>query len=92
MNLRIAKKLLIVGAIIFALIAVLFGILSIINIQNYLYRILLQGFLAMELLFLGLTINSNANTKAGYIPIIVAAFVFCAMLYTLYVGIDINAL
>ena len=83
MNIQAATKLLRAGVIVFAVLTVLVSVLYLIN-DDRVFIILFPGFLAMDMLFIGLMVNAGANTKLGYVFIVASILLFCQTMYAVY--------
>lgn len=86
------KRLFTIGTITCSLLVITFSILSIMNIENWLLRILTQGSLGLSTLLDGIreTIYENKK-KLGRFKIAISVFLFCAMFFTIYVAFKIDA-
>lgn len=79
--------------VISSIITIIFAVLSMINVDNWMFRILTQAALFIVMLFSGLQTLADGNQKSlGYLNLVVAAFILFVMIYTIFVGIKIGAL
>jgi len=76
----------------FSLTTVIFGILSLFHLDNWVLRIITQASLCLMMLFNGIDTVFYKKNKSGYLSIGVAAFIFIVMLFTIFVGFNIGAL
>lgn len=91
MNHQLTKRLLNIGILIFWLLTITFGILSIININDCLFRILSQGFFWISVLFSGILDIAYKNKKTlGYFSIGASIILFCVMFSTIYATFKIG--
>ena len=92
MKLETKKSLSKVMVKFFSLLTLIFGILSLFHLDNWLLRIITQASLCLMTLFNGIDTFFYKKDKSGYLFFGVAAFIFIVMLLTIFVGFDIGAL
>lgn len=76
------------ACIFFSITSIIFAVLSLFNIENWLLRIFTQGSLSLMMLFDGIhtILQQKEKYKLGYLLMGVAAFTFFVMIYTIVVG------
>jgi len=73
--------------ILFSIVTIIFGVLSILNLENWIMRIIMQASLCLTLLINGIDIlGSQKNKKTGYFLLGVSALNLFVMVFTFFVG------
>jgi hypothetical protein len=93
MRIEINKGLLEVALIIISVTTIILAAFSFFNIDNWYLRIFTQGSLCLMMLLRGMQTISLQKEKytSGYLYFGVATFILFVMIYSIIVGIKINA-